>query len=83
MLLTDEQRKAAWAEIMRSMSRTRTHCPLSKSEGREMFNAIDQWVEDSTASFVAAIPEPQRSATDARFKLMMFEAILRQRWEVS
>lgn len=82
-LLTNTQRREIWMEYQEEISRLLETINISKSELKAAVDAIDQWIEDNSASFNQAIPLPARTELTARQKIRIFAAILKKRFEVS
>ena len=82
MTLTADQREAVFLSIEGVYSRDRVPTALSRQDLRAAVGAIDDWIDANLASFVAAIPEPVRSATTAKQKVAMFRWCIDKRWEV-
>lgn len=82
-LLTDQQRRELWAEYQKQISRIREEIAIGKADLRAAVDAIDQWVEDNSASLNQAIPLPARTSLTARQKVRIFMAIVKKRFEVS
>lgn len=81
-VLSNGERATLWAGIMSKLSSLREPIGVSKIDGRAAINAVDQWINDNTASFNAAIPEPARSALTIGQKLRMLKVVINRRWEV-
>jgi len=81
-MLTNDDRRALWAEFMKVASSAHEPLALSKADLRAAVDAIDGWIDANAASFNAAIPLPARTALTMRQKLRLFVAILKRRWEV-
>jgi hypothetical protein len=81
-ILTDAQRKEAWADFMRRMSRDGTAINVPKADLRAAADAIDAWFDASVAALNAAIPQPARSALSASDKIELAIDVLRARGRV-
>jgi hypothetical protein len=82
-ILTDQNRAALWAEVMREMSAGGEGCSITKTDLRLALNAVDQWVDDNSAAFNSAIPQPARSALTSKQKARLLAYVVRRRFEVS
>lgn len=81
-VLTDTERQALWAELMRELSQRSEPVALTKQDFRAALNAADDWAEANSASYNAALPQPARGALTARQKAMLLTWVIRRRWEV-
>jgi hypothetical protein len=82
-ILSDNDRAALWAEVMREMSRQGELCSITKTDLRAAVNAVDAWVDSNTTSFNTAIPQPARSALTTAQKARLLMYVVRRRFEVS
>ena len=82
-VLSDADRRAAWAEFMQAESVSRNTMALTKADLRAAIDAIDDWVEANAAAFNAAIPQPARGALTTRQKAMALDAVVRARFKVA
>lgn len=82
-VLSDADRAAEWAELMRDLSAAGEPCAVTKADLRAALNAADTWVDDNAASFNAAIPQPARGALTASQKARLLMRVVRRRYEVS
>lgn len=57
--------------------------PLTKTEIRAAVDAIDVWVDQNTAVYNAAIPQPARGALTSKQKARLLLHVVRRRWEVA
>ncbi|HXV42414.1 MAG TPA: hypothetical protein VEC96_05090 [Anaerolineae bacterium] len=79
-ILSDAERKELWAEFMQLNNES---IGITKTDLRAALNAIDSWVDNNTASFNTAIPQPARSALSARQKAWLLMLVVERRFEVS
>ena len=82
MPLTEPDRDALTDLFVDDLNTTRRPTSLSRAELRAAIAAIDAWVDANQASFVAAIPQPARSATSVQEKVQMMFFVLRRRYEM-
>lgn len=84
-LLTDAERREAWAELMQELSANPDSSPAQvlKPDLRAAIDATDTWIDGNTASFNSALPLPFRTAANVRQKVRLFVFVLRKRFEVS
>lgn len=75
-VMTDEQRKETWAQIMRTVP-TPT---LTKAELRAAVDTIDAWINDNAAAFNAALPLPARTNLSAADKSRLLAIIALARY---
>lgn len=81
-VLSDGERAAIWTEFQRTLSAAYEAVGLTKAEGREAINAVDQWIDANAASFNAALPQPARTVLTAKQKQRLFLFVARRRFEV-
>ena len=78
MAMTEQERFDCWAEIMRHASKPFPGTIL-KADLRAAVNAADDWCDANQASFVAALPEPFKSASSALHKRMLLIFVIAAR----
>lgn len=76
-VLTDEQRREAWAEMMRLGG-----VSIAKADLRAAFDAIDDWLDTNAATINAAIPQPARGSLTASQKALPMALVIRKRYDV-
>ena len=82
--MNEEERKKIWADFMSdTSSRWEELGIITKDELREVVDAIDDWITVATPSFLAAIPSPGATALTGKQKILLFNAAIAKRWEVS
>lgn len=82
-VLTDPERLAIWAELMRLTENISATGALTKADLRAAVNAIDDWNEANQVAFNTAIPQPARALLSARQKAAIQLAVVARRWLVS
>lgn len=75
-LLPEAGRLAVWRSFMRINLES---CAFTKAQLRAAVDATDQWIEDNTASFVAALPAAFRTGSSATQKTALFMYVLMRR----
>jgi hypothetical protein len=80
-ILSDNDRIAVWLQWMRENKETVTGS-MTKDEFRAAVNAADQWVDDNSASFNSAIPQPARGAMSNSQKAFLLVLVLFKRFNV-
>jgi hypothetical protein len=78
-LLTDAQRREAWAEWMRANLDT---IGISKADLRAAIDAVDGWVDGNTTSFNTSIPQPARNSLSAKQKALLLLYVVDKRFKV-
>lgn len=75
-IMSNEERRRCWAQFMRTNTE-----PLSitKAELRAAVDATDQWIEDNSAAYNAALPQPARGAMSATQKTLLFVYVAMRR----
>lgn len=82
-VLSDPDRAALNAQLMRDLSDAHESCPLTKAELRAAINAADDWANTNAASYNSALPVAARNNLTANQKARLLLAVIRQRWVVS
>lgn len=79
-LLSAADRTGTCADYMRDVSAVREQLAgVTKADLLAAVNAVDQWIDDNSASFNSAIPQPARSALTTQQKADLFLRVLRRR----
>jgi hypothetical protein len=78
-LLTDAQRREAWAEWMRANLDT---IGISKADLRAAIDAVDGWVDGNASSFNVSIPQPARNSLSAKQKALLLLYVVDKRFKV-
>lgn len=81
--LTNAERQAAWADLMRELSNDGDPIAVTKPDLRAALNAVDDWIDTNAASYNAALPQPARGALTTGQKARLLLAVVRRRWEVA
>lgn len=76
-VLTDEQRREAWAEMMRLGG-----VSIAKADLRAAFDAIDSFLDANAAAIDQAIPQPARSGLTTQQKALLLALVVRRRYDV-
>ena len=76
-VLSNQDRASVWSEYMRNQS-----AACLKAELRAAVDSIDQWVDDNSASFNSAIPQPARGALTAKQKAAILMYVVSRRFGV-
>lgn len=79
-VLSDPERAAVWAELMRDLSVERQIVNLTKDELRAAINAVDAWIDANQASFNSALPQAARSGLNAAQKARLLLFVVRRRF---
>jgi hypothetical protein len=78
-VMTDPQRAALAADLMRAISNDREACPVLKAQLRAAVDAADTWASDNAASYNTALPAPFRTSASAAQKSRLLEAVIIRR----
>lgn len=78
-LLPTQDRIRTALQWMRDASTAQEPCAFTKPNLQAAVNAVDQWVEDNTTSFNAALPLPFRTAATAAQKTAVLAYVLWRR----
>lgn len=70
------------AFLMQAMSRINEPCNLTKSDWHACLNAVDEWIEDNKASYLAAIPEPAKSELTNKQKAWILFIAAEKRYNI-
>lgn len=75
-LLPTAGRLAVWRTFMRENTAS---CGFTKADLTAAVAAVDQWVEDNTASYTAALPAAFRTGSNAAQKTALLTYVLDRR----
>ncbi len=78
--LSENNRRACWADLMRRMGPTGA---LTKAQLRAAVDAVDDWAEANAVEFNQAIPQPARGVLTAKQKAIMLAIVILKREEVT
>ena len=76
-VLTDDQRRAAWAEMMRLGG-----VSITKADLRAGFDAIDDWFDSNAATLNNALPVAARTGLTTPQKALLLSLVIRARYDV-
>lgn len=76
MAMTEQERFDCWADLMRRASIPGS---VKKTDLRAAVNAADDWCDANQASFVAALPEPFKTASTAAQKRLLLIYVIAAR----
>lgn len=80
-VLTDPDRAAVWAEMMREVSNQRAAFGnLSKADLRAAVNAIDDFLNTNAGALNSAIPQPARGALTTPQKALLLMYVVSRRY---
>lgn len=73
-VLSDTDRAALWAELMRELSADGESISITKADLRAAVNAVDAFLSDNASAINSAIPQLARSSltTAQKARLLMF-----------
>lgn len=80
-VLNETDRADVWRMYMKILSQERQTINITKQELRAAIDAVDTWVENNTASFNTAIPQPARGSLTARQKARLLVYVVMRRFE--
>jgi hypothetical protein len=75
-IMSNEERRRCWAQFMRTNTESLS---ITKAELRAAVDATDQWIEDNSAAFNLALPQPARGALSATQKTLLFVYVAMRR----
>jgi hypothetical protein len=82
-VLPDTDRERIWRGLMRWWSNLQEPLAgITKAELRAAINAADSWMDDNTASFVSALPDPFRTNSTQSQKWLLFLAVALMRCDL-
>ena len=79
-VLTDNDRREAWAKLMRRMSEDRVSIGLDKPDLRAAIDAADEWVSAAQGSFNNALPTAAQSNLTAAQKALVLLYVVSERF---
>ena len=74
---TNEQRREAWAEMMRLGG-----VSITKDDLRAGFDAIDDWFDSNAATLNNALPLAARTGLTTPQKALLLSLVIRKRYDV-
>lgn len=80
-VMSAEQRRALWRDLMQELSRAREPIALTKTDLRIAIDAVDQWAVDNAASFNAALPQPARGQLTPAQKARLLALVVTRRYQ--
>lgn len=78
--LTETQRAAVWADLMRRISDERQITGLRKTDLRAAVDAADAWADANSASFNTALPAAARTGLTAAQKALLLMFVIEKRY---
>jgi len=75
-IMSNEERRRCWAQLMRANTEP---MGITKADLRAAVDATDQWIEDNSVAFNAALPQPARGALSATQKTLLFVYVAMRR----
>lgn len=81
--LSDTEREALAAAMMRELSAEFAPIPILKAQVRAAIDAVDAWIEANAASFNSALPAAARNNLTPAQKARLLTLVARRRFEVS
>jgi hypothetical protein len=82
-VLSNAERTALWAQLMRDLSDARETCGLTKPQLQAAVDAADSWADSNAASFNTALPVAARNNLTTGQKARLLAAVILRRWQVS
>lgn len=82
-VLSDADRAATWAAMMRDLSVAAESCGITKAQLRAALDAADSWADSNAAAFNTALPAAARNGLTSTQKARLLLAVVRRRWEVA
>lgn len=74
-----ERKKIASPWVRKTIAELGQSQTLDVTNITDAVQATDDWIDDNQASYVAALPEPFKTATDAQAKTLLFAYTLMKR----
>lgn len=81
--LSNEQRAALWADLMRRLSQEGEAVSLTKPQLRAAVDAADAWADAAATSYNNALPAEARNNLTAKQKAMLLMFVIAKRFEVT
>lgn len=79
-VLSDAERAAIWADVMRQLSDAREPVAITKAELRAAVDALDTFLDTNAGAINAAIPQPARSSLTTAQKARLLAYVALKRW---
>ena len=81
-LLSGADKDAIFKELEDELSSENEPVSFGRPDGRLAVDNADQWIDDNFASFNNSLPLSVRSDLSNKWKIRLFNKIIKRRWEV-
>ena len=81
-LLSEADREAIFKELERDLSAENEPVSFGRPDGRLAVDNADQWIDDNFASFNNSLPAPVKADLSNKWKIRLFNKLIKRRWEV-
>ena len=81
-LLSESDKDAIFKELEDDLSSENEPVSFGRPDGRLAVDNADQWIEDNFASFNNSLPTAVRNDLLNKWKIRLFNKIIKRRWEV-
>lgn len=81
-LLNESDKDAIFKELEGNLSSENESVSFGRPDGRLAVDNVDQWVEDNFASFNNSLPASVKVDLSTKWKIRLFNKIIKRRWEV-
>ncbi len=81
-LLNEPDKNAIFKELEDELSSDNFPVSFGRSDGRLSVDNVDQWVEDNFASFNNSLPAAVKADLSTKWKIRLFDKVIKRRWEV-
>lgn len=79
-VLSDPDRAAVNASLMRDLSQAREGCSLTKTQLQAAVNAADDWANTNASAFNSALPAAAQAGLTAAQKSRLLSYVVLKRW---
>ncbi len=81
-LLNESDKDAIFKELEANLSSENISVSFGRPDGRLAVDNADQWVEDNFASFNNSLPAQVKADLSTKWKIRLFNKVIKRRWEV-
>ena len=81
-LLNEADKDAIFKELEDELSSDNFSVSFGRPDGRLSVDNVDQWVEDNFASFNNSLPAAVKADLSTKWKIRLFDKVIKRRWEV-
>lgn len=81
-LLSEADKDAIFKELESDLSSENEPVSFGRPDGRLAIDNADQWIEDYFPSFNDSLPASVKADLTKKWKIRLFDKIIKRKWEV-